>query len=61
MWLAVSRDHRRGRDAHSEHSTFSSRIAHCENWKDCAISSSWIRQSRYAWSHNYYIPLESDY
>ena len=33
-----------GRDAHSEHSTFSS-AAHRENWKDFAISSSWIRQS----------------
>ena len=33
-----------GRDAHSEHRTFSS-AAHRENWKDCAISSSWIRQS----------------
>ena len=32
------------RDAHSEHSTFSS-AARRENWKDCAISSSWIRQS----------------
>ena len=44
VWLAVSCDHRRGVYAHSEHSTFSS-AAHRENWKDCAISSSWIRQS----------------
>ena len=33
-----------GLDAHSEYSTFSS-AAYRENWKDCTISSSWIRQS----------------
>ena len=37
--LAVSCDHRRGRDARSEHRTFSS-AAHRENWK--TNSSSWI-------------------
>ena len=30
-----------GRDTHSEFSS----AAHRENWKDCAVSRSWIRQS----------------